>query len=420
MPSAWELDRRPSQPCVVCMGAPDREISLPSLPEVHVTFGSDALCDVCAELATASDVDGLTVRAVLGWQEEDEDAAPDVVRLVMAWAGHRLPPDLSREDKAPVLALAAEDQLVWDRLRPLMIEGPGDPVSVQGRIVAEVRGGEPAHTDVVLDGPRVRLSGSRGAPWLVTDGVTTWERFENEMVASPFDGHEWCGDGSELAARRSEQDIDLFDFGTPIGPITRLSYLDRDAWSLRFAAPAHKPCDMQVVVDAATGLVLEKRFGDYSLTRWTGVRVGEPVQDEVFVWSGPVVTGQELVDRDRREHRAAMAEADAWFAANVTSQPLLWDGEPVGVRVMGVEGDGGFTASLSDGLDGSIARRPRDEAWWNLGWARVSARWSDGQWDWALSLWGWSDPDPRADEQVAAVRRWLDPVGPQTTEKPAP
>ena len=296
--SAWESDERPSQPCVVCMGVPDRVIELPRLREVHVAFASSSLCEVCAHMASAADASGLMERAVQGWADEGVDAAPDAVRLVMAWAGHLLPPDTSNEDKAPVTPLSAHDQGVWDRLDPLMVDGPRHPVSVRGRILSEVVGEPPTHTDVVRDGPRSRLSGTRGDPWLVSDGATTWERWDGtEMVASPYSGEHWHGDGSELACRRSREEVELFDFGTPIGPIERVRCLERDAWSFRFASPPHKPCDMRVVVDAETGLVLEQRFGDYAVSRWTDFRVGEPAPDDLFVWDGPAATWEEQSER---------------------------------------------------------------------------------------------------------------------------
>ena len=407
MTSAWESDRRPGTPCVVCQGAPDRVIELPELEEVHVAFASSSLCDICVELASAADADALIERARRGWAEEDPDAAPDVVRLVMAWAGHPLPVDPTAEDKAPVVPLSARDQEVWDRLEPLMVDGPGRPVSVQGRIVREVTGEPMAYTDVVRDGSRTRLSGPRADPWLVSDGVTTWERWEGtEMIASPYTGEQWHGDGSELACRRSHEEIELFDFGTPIGPFERVRRLGRDAWAFRFALPPHKPYDMRVIVDAETGLVLERAFGNFSVSRWTAFRVGEPVADDLFDWDGPVVTPADRRADGRAEYRRLVAEGERWFGTNVTSAPLEIDAEPVGVQLNGSEDDGGFQASLTGAVDGALARRPRSDAWWNLGWLQVTARWSDGTWDWALSFWG-DLSDGRSPERVAVVRRWL-------------
>lgn len=409
MSNPWESDRRPSQPCVVCMGVPDREIELPELPEVHVAFASSSLCDACAEFASAANADALTARAERGWADEDPDAAPDVVRLVMAWAGHRLPVDPTAEDKAPVLPLSAQDQQIWDRLEPLMVDGPARPVSVQGRIVREERGESPTYTDVVRDGSRTRLSGTRGDPWLVSDGVTTWELIEDAgMVASAYEGESWYGDGSEIACRRSRQEVELFDFGTPIGPIERVQCLGRDAWRFRFASPPHKPYDMRVVVDAETGLVLDQRFGDFSVSRWTDFRVGEPVADDLFVWDGPVVILADPRVEGRAEYERLAAEGQRWFETNVSPTPLDIHGDSVSVFLHGVEDDGQFQASLAGAFDGSLARRPRSDAWWNLGWSRVTARWSDDTWDWALSVWGHGDgDDPRVPDQVAAVRRWL-------------
>ncbi|MBO1765600.1 hypothetical protein [Allobranchiibius sp. GilTou38] len=380
---------------------------MPRLPEVHVAFASSSLCEVCAELAFAADADALTERAVRGWAEEQSDGGADAVRLVMAWAGHPLPVDPTAEDKAPVLPLSAQDQQVWQRLEPLMVDGPARPVSVQGRIVREERGESPTYTDVVRDGSRTRLSGTRGDPWLVSDGVTTWERWDDTgMVASPYTGEQWYGDGSELACRRSHEDVELFDFGTPVGPIEQVQCLGRDVWSFRFASPPHKPYDMQVVVDAETGLVLDQRFGDFSVSRWTDFRVGEPVADELFVWDGPVVTRADPGVEGKAEHERLAAEGQRWFETNVTPALLEVRGKPVSVFLHGSADDGEFQASLSGGVDGLLARRPRSDEWWNLGWSQVTARWSDGTWDWALLVWDHLD-DGRTSERVAAVGRWL-------------
>ena len=385
-------------------------VDLPELAEVHVAFASSALCDPCAELARSGSADELSDRARAG-REDDPGAVPDVVRLVMAWAGHPLPPPpavAEQHRRAAVAPLSTEDEAVWRRLEPLMFDGPPHRVVVHGRIGYTVDG-ETSVTEVFRDGPRTRLSGADGEPWLISDGVTTWRKGDEGMVASTYDGESWAGYGSELAARRTRKDVDLFGFGTAIGPFEQVSYLARPAWRFRFAAPIHKPFDQQVVVDDETGLVLEGRFGDHSVARWTTFATNAPMADDLFTWHGPCRTEADRQADRWREHQADVARRSAWCANNITSVPLVLAGEPVDVMLHHWDDDGRFEASLDGWIRGSLARRRRSETWWNLGWSDVTHKWSDDTWDWAVSIWdddGGQDRTPTNDH-VAAIRRWL-------------
>jgi hypothetical protein len=44
---------------------------------------------------------------------------------------------------------------------------------------------------------------------------------------------------------------------------------------------------MRLIVDAATGLVREQRFGEVSIARWTMFVTGEPADPTLFRWGGP-------------------------------------------------------------------------------------------------------------------------------------
>jgi len=142
--SAWEVDDRSTIPCVVCGGEPDRTVELPSLPDVHLGFASSALCNVCGTAADTGDADVLARRAEAGWPD-DPEAVPDMLRLVLTAAGHRLPrkpvppPEFRQPSPEP---LADADAAVWAELEPLVYDGPEDEVVVRGRI-EELRGGGP-------------------------------------------------------------------------------------------------------------------------------------------------------------------------------------------------------------------------------------------------------------------------------------
>jgi hypothetical protein len=285
--SAWEVDDRSTIPCVVCGGEPDRTVELPSLPDVHLGFASSTLCNVCGTAADAGDADVLARRAEAGWPD-DPEVVPDMLRLVLTAAGHRpppkpvAPPEFRQPSPEP---LSDADAAVWAELEPLVYDGPEDEVVVRGRI-EELRGGDRSVRLVHLAGALARLSDEGGQPCLISDGVTMWRRSEAGMIAAPYDGPAWSGQGSELAHHRSRRDVDLFGFGQPIGPIERTEYLGRPAWRFAFAAPAHKPHDMHVVIDAATGLTLEERFGDAVFARWTAFVTGEPMDPALFRWEG--------------------------------------------------------------------------------------------------------------------------------------
>jgi hypothetical protein len=384
-------------------------VALPQLPDVHRAFASSALCSLCGAAAEAGEADTLTQRAEIGWADDEPEVVLDVVSLVLAAAGHRpapkpVPPaELRRPSPQP---LTGEDAAIWAGLEPLVHDGPPHEVVVQGRI-ENVYQGVRSVTLVECAGPRARLTGEDGQPWLITDGLTMWRRSDTGMIASRYTGPAWAGEGSELAHHRSREEVEVFGFGQPIGPIEHTEYLGRSAWRFAFAAPPHKPFDMRVVIDAATGLILEQRFGDASTARWTSFVTGEQIDSALFRWDGPSTSEQDMRAAQQREHDAEMDRRAAWFAQNVTDQPLSIRGEPIDVLLHEWEPDGSFQASLNGGLDGALARRPRSTTWWQLGWSSVTHRWSDQQWDWALSIWHHDEPTGFNASDLAALARAL-------------
>jgi hypothetical protein len=396
--SSWELDDRPAMGCLVCGAAPTGYIDRVQLSDVHRSFASSAICAVCSSAGRDGDAARLQRRAQLGRPDEPDDVVLDVVRLVLVASGHTVAPraEPPPEHKNPTPEpLSAGDAALWSRLERLVHDGPEDDVVVRGDI-EYLAGAERSVTRVLLDGDRARLGDDRGEPWLITDGTTMWRRGESGMVAGGFRPGAWAGQGSELAHHRSREDVHVFGFGEPIGPIEAVEYLGRPAWRFAFAAPKHKPYDMQVVIDAGTGLILEQRFGPVSVARWTTFTAGGPVDPAMFRWDGPVTTAAELRAARQRESEADLARRRVWFAEQVSDQPLFGD-QPVEVTLHGWKDDGSFEASFGGGgVDGTLARRPRSSDWWNLGWAEVTHRWSDERWDWALSVW---DQDGEVDRR---------------------
>jgi len=398
--SEWEGDERPTQPCVVCGAIPDRTVDLPSRPDVHLAFASGALCAECALLAESGAGAGLTARARANWDEDEP--AQGIVTLVLAAFGNP-PPVRIRSAPTP---LSAQDLAIWHGLEPLMYDGPGPEVVVRGRISSADADGEFV---VHRAGNRARLERADGTPIMRTDGVTTWHFTDHGVISAPYRDDDGMGGVGALAFRRTRQEVDAFSFGTPIGPIEATTYLDRPAWRFAFAAPPHKPYDMQVVVDAETGFVLDRKFAGGSHTRWLEFVTDEPSDPALFRWDGPSLDRAELRAGRDREHQQDMARRASWFADNV-APGLTFAGARLEVTLHEWDDDGSFQASCDTAeIMVTLARRPRSPGWWELGWSTVDYRWSDERWDWAMSNFGDEPVDP---DEVAAFRRQLSSAGP--------
>jgi hypothetical protein len=173
------------------------------------------------------------------------------------------------------------------------------------------------------------------------------------------------------------------DFTRPTGSVEAVEFLDRPAWAVELAPPSHKPYPLQLIVDAATGLVLRQAnagFGTY--TEFVSLQLDADLPDELFVWDG---AAHLPADREA-EHERDMANRRAWLASRgITELPLAvhpelvaneWDDE-----------SGAFHVSFSTNVHGSLARRSRSGDPWpeldHQNWP-YTYRWSDARWDWFL------------------------------------
>jgi len=299
-------------------------------------------------------------------------------------------------------ALSSADAERWTELRPLMMDGPARTVRVSGAI-ASVEPGRTAHvTRVWIDGDKVRLE-HEGSPVLVTDGRQTWHFRADAaplLVPRRSESH---GDGRELAFRRTEQDVELFDFGQPLGPFVPVEHLGRPAWSFAFWPPRSKPAQMHVVVDAATGLVLHQHFADTEHhVEWVELDEVDTQPAELFTWSGPAQTEAELRVEQEIADAKDLADRARWFRDHVTNVPLAVRGQ-LDVLVNRYSPDGRFYATLRGPFDGGLTRRPRAGTRWRTGMSKVDHGWTDERWDWAVSVW---DDELTADE-VATLQRQL-------------
>lgn len=245
---------------------------------------------------------------------------------------------------------------------------------------------EPELTRVWRSGRRVRLERPDGRPTLIVGDERCW-RFRGDdpvPVESLSRVVIYQGSGTQLLRRREAGEFTGDDFTT--GPVGETTFLNRPAYTVELAPPAHKPFPIQLVVDRETGLVLQQRTDGFgSVDEWTEFVVGEDAKDLLFHWDGPTRAEADERAEHEREWQADLAERVDWFSGNVAALPLRLELN-VSVLVHVHEPDGSFEASLGESGLGSLARRPSSEQDWKLGWSTVQHRWSADGWDWALSI----------------------------------
>jgi hypothetical protein len=310
--------------------------------------------------------------------------------------------------------VADSGTLSWVELLVLMVHGPQPEPTVRGAI----RSTEPADVDtywasagdtlpvpagtrphtvdraapppvrVWRDGAKVRIEEPDGALNLIVGESRCW-RFDGaheSPVESDAQAVYYGGNGTELLTRRDAESFLGDDFTRPTGPVAATTFLGRRAWSVELRPPPRKPHPLQIIVDAETGLVLQQRNdGSGIVTEWVEFVVGEPLEPELFTWSGPVRSADEQQAEWRAEHERDDALRRRWFADNVTPLPLTLELQ-VAVHVhVHDDATGAFEGSIDHGR-GSVARRPRSDEPWDLHWQSVQHRWSTGRWDWAVSI----------------------------------
>lgn len=290
----------------------------------------------------------------------------------------------------------------WMELLVLMVHGPEPEPTVRGTISLG-----PAAADryrVWRDGSRWRVESMDGAPRLIAGVDTVW-RFAPDPVRpveTPRRADRDVEGAFELLVRREPGSFLGEDFTRPAGPIGTTQFLGRMAWTVALAPPPHKPWPVQLVVDAATGVVLQQRNDGFgTVQEWTEIVTGEPLDAELFTWTGPTTSPDDQAAEWDRERQARAADDRQWFARHVTDRSLTVE---LGLEVTLHEHDdatGAFEASL--GPFGALARRSRSVAPWELGWSEVPVRWSTDRWDWAMTFF---DVTPTA-SAITALQQTL-------------
>jgi hypothetical protein len=255
------------------------------------------------------------------------------------------------------------------------------------------------------DGDKLRIAEPDGSPNLIVGESTCW-RFDREHdtpLAAPAGVVHHVGQGTQLLWRLTAEDFLGGDFTRPTGPVGSTTFLGRAAWTVELAPPQHKPCPIQLVVDAQTGLVLQQRNDGFgSIDEWVEFVVGEPLDPELFTWSGPARDDADERAARWAEHERDLANRREWFETHVAALSLRVE---LGLDVLLHEWDdttGAFHASLGGNV-GTLTRRPRSDEPWDLGSSNNQHRWSEEGWDWVLTQY-----DGQIDAAgLAALRRQL-------------
>ena len=114
------------------------------------------------------------------------------------------------------------------------------------------------------------------------DGTTTWTFTPGEP---PAQGRRvvLLGRGTHLLARPEARDVLDGDLSRPTGPPRAAARLGRPAWEVELAPREGAEHPLQVVVDAATGLVLEQRVDAVgAVDAWTELSVGDELDAALF------------------------------------------------------------------------------------------------------------------------------------------
>lgn len=243
------------------------------------------------------------------------------------------------------------------------------------------------------DHSKVRVESLDGQPLFITDGATVWQFEEPGMppLESSAGRVRYRGTGHDLLFNRPAQDWVGGEHTRPAGPIGTTEFLGRACWTIDLAPGRYTEGTLRLVVDTETGAVLEQSNDASGFhVSYLELDVGDPVDPDLFTWSGPVTTFEERQREYAAQQEAERASRTEWFRDNVTDRSLT-----ARVRVdLNVDEThtvdpetGAFTASLGTGVvNGLLARRPHSDEPWDLRWPGAVHRWSTDGFDWAVVL----------------------------------
>ncbi len=285
------------------------------------------------------------------------------------------------------------DSISWPALVALMALGDGPEPSLSGivhvrevepdqdQVDAELAGAPPVRiTDeqhrVFKRGSLVRRERLDGRPMAIFGEDTKWIWLNGDGASDDLPR---LGDlGMGRPAGGASAAIDAMgegdDFTHPTGPVQATTLLGRAAWSVELAPPSHKPFPLTLVVDAATGIVLQERNDGFgSVKEWVEISFEAELSEDLFVWSGDSLEHSD----GRAEHDREMARRRAWLVAQGIGTPRL-SVEPDFMPHVWDDASGEFEATLHFNLAASVVRRRRSDADWDTrnNWPH-EYRWSD-------------------------------------------
>ncbi|WP_207390436.1 hypothetical protein [Rhodococcus sp. ABRD24] len=240
---------------------------------------------------------------------------------------------------------------------------------------------------------KVRVETLDGQPLFITDGITAWrfEQPDGPPLHSSAGRVRYLGTGGELLINRPAHDWLGDDYTRPAGPIETVTFLGRDCWAVDLVPPPRKTGLLRMVIDRESGAVLSEG-NDTAETRvaYIELSVGDPVDPELFTWTGPTRDFDEEGRERAAVHRAERNEKREWFRTNVSDHlPNVRLAIPLRVEEVHTldEETGAFQASIAAGFtSGMLARRPRSTEPWNLRWHNTAHRWSTDDHDWAVMV----------------------------------
>lgn len=231
---------------------------------------------------------------------------------------------------------------------------------------------------------KTRVDSIDGEPLFISDGIRAWDfktQLDRPQVGSP-DRVIYLGRNQFLVRRRSAAEWAGDDFTQPVGSVETTEFAGRDCWTVRLAPPAGKPHPLRIWVDIKSGHMLGHRNDEVGVgAQFVDLTIGEPVEDDVFVWNGPAYTPEEIQQLYKDQRHVQQQEQQMWFLDHVTTAPLTIRA-PLSFKpddVRHVEA-GGFDASNGRTM---LARRQRDAEPWSPKWGVLHYAWSTREWDWA-------------------------------------
>ncbi|WP_207213596.1 hypothetical protein [Rhodococcus sp. Q1] len=260
-------------------------------------------------------------------------------------------------------------------------------------------------------GARLRVERKDGTPVFVTDGVTAWDftRDPQRPRIGPVGQVQYLGTSQFLLRRRSAAEWAGDDFAQPTGPVEEVEFAGRRCWTVELAPPLRKPYPMRIWVDIETGQMLGEQIEQAGLgAHFVDLVVGEPVDDTLFGWDGPVLTAEQEQQMYRERQFALERDQRHWFTTAITEVPLRtrvpMDFTPD--QVPSHDPQTGAFDAMNDLT--MLSRRPRSAEGWEPSWGTRFYIWSTPDWDWAAGVIH-GDLD---DDTIADLHRMLHPDEP--------